>query len=317
MKIKNMNTGEVLEAEWGHDFLGIYRLNYHGEFHRSENGRFILSWSDMADSETEGIHIGAREKGHGRYLLIDEDKLILRGKLERPNDGKVSDRGIFILNDWMFKGEPIGTFYAFETNGREIIKHKLNANIYNNVISSDGRFAVCQTLDSDNEDGNKVLFFDLSKRELVWKFEPAPGRAESFGFDLESQTLRLSFKNGKTYRYSFDGRFLDSEEWEKEKIESSNGYELFEIALEKYEELKSQKAEMPSYNEFISLMKKALDKGVSEYYQAMIHRELGEAYHKLGMLAETIHHFEKAISINPKIGVKKVLKSLKEELSTR
>jgi len=309
MKILDILTGTVLEAEWNNDFLSICGLNYHGEFYRSENGRFVLSWSDM---DEEGLQSGAREKGLGRYLLIDRDQIVLQGKLERPNDGKVSDQGVFILNDWMFRGEPTGTFYVFAPGGQKLIQHKLHANLDNNGISSDGQFAVCQTFDSNNEDGNKLLFFDLSKQELIWKVEPAPGRADKFSFDIESKKLCLLYNNGRTFRYSFSGVFLDSEKWDKEQLESANGYRLFEIAMEKKEEVESKIAGSAIYNEFISLMKEALDKGVSEYYQAMAHRELGEAYQKLGIITEAIHHYEKAIALNPKIGVKKLLKSLKQ-----
>jgi tetratricopeptide (TPR) repeat protein len=315
MKIQNMLTGEILEAELNGGSLAIHKLNYHGEFHRSENGRFILSWSDM-DLEAcrtwaGEIRAGSREKGHGGYLLLDEDKIILQGKLERPNDGKVSDQGVFILNDWMFKVEQIGTFYAFKPNGQKLIQHKFNANLYNNGLSKNGKFAVCQTANSDNEDGNKLSFFDLDKQKLMWKIEPIPQWANNYGFDVEKEILSLFYENGRTYRYDFNGNFLDSEKWEKEQFESANGYELFEMAMEKKEELKSRIANLSTYNEFISLMKKALEKGVSEYYQSLIHRELGETYQKIGILAEAIYHFEKAISLNPKIGVKKVLKSLK------
>jgi len=217
MKIRNMFTGETLEAECSPHSFNIYRLNnvgdfYIGDFHRSENGRFILSWSDIADLGAEGIRGGAREKGFGRYLLIDEDKLILQGKLERPHDGKVSDQGIFILNDWMFGSGLIGTFYAFDLNGQKLIQHKFRANLFNNGISRDGRFAVCQTLDSNNEDGNRLCLFDLIERRLMWKLEPTPDRADKYGFEPDKRILYLLYENGMTYRYGFDGSFLDLEE---------------------------------------------------------------------------------------------------------
>ena len=331
VKIKNILTGETLEAGLDHG-LYIYKPSYCGEFHRSGNARFILSWSDVdleaLRCEAREIRGGAREKGLGEYILIDGDNLVLWGKLERPHDGKVSDSGIFILNDWMFGEGLKGTFYSFEPNGQKLIEQNFRANLYNNGISKDGQFAVCQTCDSDNEDGNKLSFFDLGKRNLIWKLTPVGSplgcdRANNYGFDIEKGILSLFYENGRTYRYGFNGNFLDSQEWEKEQSEKSsmftvsspaqspNGYELFEIAMKEKEELKSQIANLSTYGEFISLMEKALEKGVSEHSQSTIHRELGEAYQKIGTPAEAIHHFEKAISLNPKIGVKKILKTLK------
>jgi hypothetical protein len=311
MIIKNIIMGENLEAELSHDFLSIFKLNYHGEFHRSENGRFILSWSD---ADEEGLQGGARDSGNGRYILIDGDKIILQGELERPNDGKVSNQGFFVINDWMFKGDLTGTFYAFDISGKKLIRYKVSANLGKSGISNDGRYAVCQTYDSKTEDGNKIFLFDLIKQELVWKWEPKTGWADNYCFDVDNKILSLVGETGKSYRYSFDGNFLDSEKWEEERLESANGYELLNIAVEKRRHLESINANLAVNDEVIPLLKKALDMGVSEYCQATIHRELGEAYQKLGMITEAIKNFEKAISLNPKIGVTKRLKSLKEAL---
>ena len=159
---------------------------------------------------------------------------------------------------------------------KKLIQYKYNANLYNNGLSKNGEFAVCQTGNSDNEDGNKLSFFDLDKRRLVWKIEPKPQWADNYGFDIEKEILSLYYEDGRTYRYGL-----------------------------------LQVANLSTYSEFISMMKKALEKGVSEYYQSLIHRELGEVYQKIDAQSEAIHHFEKAISLNPKIGVKKMLKSLK------
>ena len=83
----------------GRDFVGSYS--------RSPNGRFILAWRDANDAGTRG---GARANGHGRYILIDGDAIVAEGRVERPNDGKVADTGVFILNDWLFFSERLEAF---------------------------------------------------------------------------------------------------------------------------------------------------------------------------------------------------------------
>jgi len=143
------------------DFVSIDKLYFFGPSHRSENGRFILKWSDYDPKSGIG---GARKKGHGRYVLLDGGKIISQGKLERPNDGKVSNQGIFILNDWMFGEGLKGTFYAFDAKNKRLIRHKCDANLYNNGLSNDGQYAVCQTAYSDGEDGN-MLFFSTCERK--------------------------------------------------------------------------------------------------------------------------------------------------------
>lgn len=210
------------------DSIDIDKLGFYESLHRSENGRFILAWSD---SDLKSGIGGARDKGHGRYVLLDREKIILQGKLERPNDGKVSDQGVFVLNDWMFSQDSNGTFYAFEPNGKQLIQHRCRANLDNNGISNDGQYAVCQTYYSEDEsDANKLFFFDLRNKKLVWKREPETGLAEDYHFDTERQFLYLLYDKGRSYRYNFDGNFLDAERWEKERINFVSGYELLTIA---------------------------------------------------------------------------------------
>lgn len=304
--------GAVLDSDW---FIAIPGLGYYGSYLRSENGRFILSWSTPDPFDPEGEP--------GKYLLIDGDKIILRGRLKEPKDGKVSDRGIFIINDSMFQGDRVGTFYAFDANGQKLIQRKFNAELWENGISRGGQFAVCHTVTIVGKGVDYLYFFDLGKRELIWKRELEMGPPHKFGFDVEKEILIVFFSNDVTYRYAFNGTFLDSEKWKKDQsekwhkepespYESRYGYGLYALATEKLAELGDKEVDISSCDEVISLMKQAIEKGVSENYQAMIHRRLGELYQKHGKIAEAILHYENAISLYPKIGVKKQLKSLKE-----
>jgi tetratricopeptide (TPR) repeat protein len=303
-------------------------LGDYDESARSENGQYVLAWSD---STSDGSIGGARDKGNGRYALFSGDRLILKGSLQRPNDGNVSDQGIFALNDWMFGGGPQGTFYVFDTQGKVLISHKYKANLGINGISSDGRYAVSQAYYADSEDGNNLSFFDLSKRILVWKFEPIPGPPEGFRFDTESSILYLIYKNNQEYRYDFKGNFLDADNYEnyciesaleaknaklsniKGNIESSNGYELMDLAGSILNELWSGNPDPSAYDEPILLLNKALERGISEYNQALVNRQLGELHLERGEHDKAISHFERALVLNPKIGLKKQLAKLKTE----
>ena len=50
------------------------------------------------------------------------------------------------------------------------------------------------------------------------------------------------------------------------------------------------------------------------FEEAKIYRKIGEFYEKKGNLSKTIDYFEKAMKINPKIGVKRKLSTYKEQL---
>jgi tetratricopeptide (TPR) repeat protein len=230
-----------------------------------------------------------------------------------------------------FGGGPQGTFYVFDTLGKVLISHKYKANLGINGISSDGRYAVSQAYYADNEDGDKLSFFDLSKRILVWKSEPVPGPPEGFRFDTESSILYLLYKNNQEYRYDFEGIFLDADNYQKYRIESaleakkaklltikgdiesSNGYELMDLAGSILDELLSGNPNPSAYDEPMLLLNKALERGVSEYNQALVNRQLGELHLKRGERDKAISHFERALVLNPKIGLKKQLAKLKTE----
>lgn len=291
--------------------MGIEILGrYFAEHVISENVQFSLA---LSDASPDGMSVGARNKGDGQFVLLREGKIIAKGNLQRPNDGKVSNQGSFIINDWMFGGENQGTFYAYDDSGNVLVSHKFKANLGPNAISADGKYAVCQTFYSDNEDGNTLSFFDLPRRKLSWKIEPIPGPADGFCFDTENSILHLLYDDGGDFRYDFQGNFLDNESWENKVADSANGYDLFNLAAEKMDDLESKKADLSSYDEVLSLLKRAVDKGISEYFQARAYRLLGEISLKRDLRSEAIDYFERALAADPRIGVKKLLTKLKTE----
>lgn len=291
------------------NFINIDKLNFFGQSHQSENGRYILTWSDYdPNSRTSGF----RKSGCGSYVLLEGGKIKLHGELERPNDGKVSNQGVFILNDWMFKDELKGTFYAFNAEGQKLIQYSYEANLLNNGLSNDGNFAVCQTANNpQGEDENKLFFFNLKERKLVWKRRPETGWAKGYRFDEAEGVIYLSYDKKNSYRYDFKGNFLDSEQWEKDCIDLANGYELLKIAEKKMEQLETVNADISHYDEVIDLLKRGIEKDVPGDWKALIHRKIGEIYCKCGENSKAIEHFEIAVKLNPGVGVKKLLKRMK------
>ena len=114
-------------------FLSIQTLGYFGQCRRSANGQYVLTRRDSAD---DGSHGGARGRTGPRYLLLENERIVVDGRLERPNDGKVSDTGTFVLNDWHFlSSELSGTFCAFRKDGTPIVRQRYEANLYNNGLT--------------------------------------------------------------------------------------------------------------------------------------------------------------------------------------
>ena len=113
--------GRKNEIDKNDRHISIPSIGFHGPFSASQNGRYIVAWCDFDYAQGVG---GFRKKGKGSYVLLEKDKVILKGKIQRPNEAHVADNGTFVINDWMFGEGLKGTFYAIDCKGKEIIKRK-------------------------------------------------------------------------------------------------------------------------------------------------------------------------------------------------
>src|SRR5512133_2270875 len=64
--------------------------DFTGEYHQSSNSRFILSWKAQNEN--------------GKYILLERGKVRLQAKMRHPDNGMVSNSGVFILSDLTSKG---------------------------------------------------------------------------------------------------------------------------------------------------------------------------------------------------------------------
>ena len=127
------------------NFIEIPSRKFHGECVRSGSTCYTLAWSAGDDTGSPGEDC---RTGHGRYYLMKGDRVIAEGAMAWPNDGKVADNGTFILNDWGHGDGLKGTFRAFNSLGQKLVVRHFRANLFNNGISPDGRFAACQAFNA-------------------------------------------------------------------------------------------------------------------------------------------------------------------------
>jgi hypothetical protein len=289
-------------------FLSIASIDFFGPCVVSKNRLYVLGWSDADRKSGSG---GFRTHGEGSYILLEKNTIIVQGHLERPNDGNIANNGTFILNDWMFGDGLKGTFFAFNRTGAQIIKHFFHANLYNNGVSDDGKYAVCQMAHNGTSDGGMLAFFDLESRSLLWQQPPVTGWAQSYAFDVENQVLFLVYENLSRFRYAFSGKFLDAEQWVQARIKDGSGFELSRIGRQKLNVC----GDHPTANagqEIRELFERALER--LENYpneQAIVHRAIGELYERLHDKYRAIEHYNLAMKFNPKVGVKRRLSALK------
>jgi tetratricopeptide (TPR) repeat protein len=282
------------------NFLSIG--DFTGEYHQSSKGKFILAWKDQSD--------------HGEYILLEHGKIKLQAKMRHPNNGMVSNSGVFILSDWTSKGM-YGVFHIINADGETLIKQRCKANLGHTGISDDGRFAVCQALESTNKlDSCKLFFFDIKNRKLLWKKLPETIGTElnwagNYRFDTKRKVLYLIHDKNRAYRYTFEGTFIDSKLYRNDRINVGNDIEFLEAVNELKVEL-SENTDPREYDALITPLKKGLKRFSDKDTRSKIHRVLGEILHLQENDAEAIKHFETALKLNPRVGVKRTLEKLKK-----
>jgi hypothetical protein len=295
----------------GSDMLAIPALDFFGVYRRSPNGRFRVAWRDG-----HGERGGARDAGEGHYVLIDGDQIVAQGRMQRPNDGKIADNGNFILNDWRFTAELSGTFWAFKADGSPILSQPFGANLFNNGLSADGTFAACHTCNSGSESDSAVLaIFDLTRGEELTRFRAESGWPNNYEFLPDKRIIRLGYANGEgEFAYTLNGEFIERDRWIGARLERGD--------LHMVRSLLDEADGKPERNLATRLLA-AVDAGLShanwrdDQSQAIGWRLRGEVLQSMGAPSEALECYEKALKLNPKIGIKRRVGQLQKVLAAK
>lgn len=286
--------------------------DYFGVYARSRTGRWVLSWRDAEPSERVGGH---RESDKGSYLLYDTEtnQVVARGEMQRPNNGHVSDSGIFSLEDWHFGSTLSGTFSVFDHGGRKLFTKDVTANILHSAISESGIFALFQTANSRTEDGTKIFFIDVSQGKLLYSVTPAAGWPDRYEIKEKTGEAIAHFKGLGSFRYSRQGDLVDTAKLTKAKLDSSR-YELAIPAAEQV--LKSPNLTPEQAREALNSVLLAQKNGLDmvDSWKAQSFKVEGLAHEALGNFQAAVKAFDQAMALNPKIGVKRKRDSLAKKL---
>ena len=201
-------------------WLRLASEDFFGPCLRARNGRFVLAWrnADVVPKTGEVTR-------PGRFLLIDGEKVCVRGDVRRVLTASIAETGVFLIACGPQQiGDQQGTVYLIAPEGEILIKHRVGAWLGSSGISDDGDYAVCQaTLGESPDEGGKLHFFDVEARSLAWKKKPETGWASRFELDTGKRIL-VAYYGGPgrehSYRYSFDGRCLDLDPWSEEQTRS-------------------------------------------------------------------------------------------------
>jgi len=298
------------------EFTSIDSLDFFDGFPTSPNGRYVLMWS--GSEEGNGTDNGGDED-ECRYVLFEEKRIIMQGKIQHPNDVHVANNGSFIYNDCVYGVEMPGTFYAIDRQGKVLVERFFESSILENGISPDGNYAICQIIKSYSIVGGKLHLFDLRAGSLLWTKETEREWASSFEFDDRKNLITVSCQLFGKFVYRYSGEIFDAEPWEGEY------YDVYECNLVAIQFSKTARnilencrevLDEQTAKEILTYLELALKLGLENYpgVQARTHRTIGEVFQVLGYKQGAIEHFEKALDLNPGVGVKRRLNEIKKDI---
>ena len=309
---KPARTGLVVREG---DSLRISGIDFYGQYAVSANGQFTFGW---CDSDMDVGSSGRTRNVSGRYVLVEGQRVVLTGQMQRPNDGRVANNGTFAVCDWMFTTAIKSTFRVIDRSGNPLIAHLFKANLYRCGISDDGQWAVCQTCNADNRDGNKLTFFEVLSGKLLWQIEPLTGWADNYKFDVEERLLYSSHRDKGDFAYRVSGEFLDAQRWRNTQIEHGRGWEALAAVSELLDEARSTGV-APDYVAVLAMLEQTRERSKADDadMQAQVERAIAETYDAQEKFPEAIQHYEVAIRLNPKVVAKRRLDALRKRLDRR
>jgi hypothetical protein len=279
--------------------IHIPSRNFIGLCTRSPNRRFTLAWLDG----------GPDQSRQGRYLLLDGKRVVAEGTMPRPNDGKVTDAGVFVLNDWGAIETLNGTFMAFGSDGRLLVSRAFSANLFDCALSPDGCFAVCQTCNSPTEDSNLLTLFDLMGGNIISAWRPESGWAKSYEFSGANRTIRLIYPDGGAFAYSFDGTFLDRMRWFAAGLQKGDIPIIEKLLGEGGSPLGPELAAQILPATRVALGGLRQEDGRA---RARVLKSQGICFEALAELKEALACYDEALTLDPKVGVKRRVDQLRK-----
>ncbi len=293
--------------KFGHNLVSIDALDFFGHQAVSPNKRYRLIWADRTPDGRQG---GSPIEGHGSWLLLLDDRVVAKGRLERPQEGCVADNGTAILHDWLFGEGLQGRFVAFAPDGRQLIEQQFAANLMSNGVSPDGRFAICQTANSPGSDDScRYILFDLTAGNEMARWEVETGWAERYEWDCEDRQVYLCMKDGERVGYHFNGDMVGREAWQLRRI-GAGDLPVIRTLL-----AGTSGNDQLLRSEIIAGLGVAARDG-EIWQQAQAFRLLGELHEQAGELAEAVKAYDDALTIDPKVGVARRVEQLRKILGT-
>ena len=279
----------------------IRELDLYWQFAISPNRKFRLAWESQIP---------------GRIVLLFENQILWQRKFIRPMQGAISNKGLIVINDALAEGGNgilQGRFYLLSPTGDISFVQQFSANLGECGITDN--IAWCRTYRSNiEEDSSKLSVFSLSPIQPIFKIDLPSEFIEKV--DLIDGKMAVQTKDFGECLLTLDGKWVNFEDVNKKReeriIRNGDVWELMSFIDDKIRFKEISQMQEADFRKVLSLMSKASPMlADNPHPRAKLERQIGEMLIAKGHVKEAVKHLEMAVSINPKVGVQKMLKKLK------
>lgn len=297
--LKRLNDGGSSNKSYEQSIEDI--TGFYGSKKYSENKEYCIQFCD-----------GHEENGkwkNGQLALLKNNALLYKKSIARPHDCIITNKGIVICADWLNTTSLAGRFLVIDSIGAEIFSKKTTANIGNLAVSLDSKTAIFETHSSESSDGDKIFVIDIEKKELYKKFDKIVSFKKAF-IKNDINRIKLQDYRGFTIEIDFDGNQTNKEDFENQVLKQGTIQDKLYLYQAKPD------AEKLSDINYLNLLNNALNDKDAKYSFGLdnLYRKLGEYYESNHQIEKAIESWEKAIDLNPKVGIKRKLDILKNKL---
>lgn len=301
-RLRSVGDLEVDDFDPSDDNISFrLRRSYFVEGRLSANGRFLVGACDGHEED------GRMKSGSVVLVEARTGRELFRATLKRANNPHVSDEGFVLVENWKSWGGPLaGALLAFDATGKRLWERSFKANVYGSGMAADGRTVLVSTCNSDHEPhSSKTWLLDASTGEPVWV-------REGFGdVRFEGSRLMVGLSGDQTSAgnrfFRLDDQGNEPPEYhvalaeQEARVNRGKPWWVFPKVQERLGEPDPPLAEL----ELTLADVEHGDTLPSDGDRARIERWRGEIAERRGDAAETLRRWERALELDPKVGIKR------------
>mgnify|MGYP006064216101 CR=1 FL=1 len=277
---------------------------------KSEDGNFEIFRELFPSTDNFKIYF----KNLHKNILIEKDFFHPNNQSLNVLQSAFSDFGFAAIVETYFNDNPhlVIDFFLYDNSGNELFHiycESLGIKAFS--FSESGRYLVLL-------DYRGFYVYDMELRALS-TFSPNDfENSDSRDFLIIENKKCIAYQytqhpDKPFYHFTFDGRLVEEDVFNAqiEKINAvdtdANYYALFDEIHAATRPLSEE-----NYNCFLKALNCYLEK--PGYNTAWLYREIGELELEMGKKKSALEYFEKALELNPQIGVKRITAKLQKEL---